>query len=103
MRKLIPILACMVVALSFCACGGDNPDCDALIQDATACLDGWCTAEGKDSAFCGCWSQGKDMNQYTCECIKLDWSQACSGIDNCEPGSLNCDDLTSDLANITCN
>jgi len=68
-----------VVLLATLALGCDSGDaavtCAEVQQTVSACYDGDCASN--DSAFCGCWTQGMDLDLLSCECITQDLDALC--------------------------
>ncbi len=71
-------------------------------NDVTVCVDAYCDADGADSALCGCWATGQDIDPVTCECQRLNLEATCDGWDlsSYEPGDFDCVPFTEALAGI---
>jgi hypothetical protein len=77
--------------------------CQALKDTAKACFNSACVEDGS-TGFCGCWTQGMDLNTNTCECVPLDLDAACAQVDldTFDPASFRCD-LAKDAVQSYCN
>jgi hypothetical protein len=99
--KLVSVFVLVISVVVFSGCGGDNSSdkCNQLKSLVTDCYDGWCAGEGANSAYCGCWQQGKDLNVNDCSCIPLNLNPLCDFVDlDNWNGQYDCSAATSIVA-----
>jgi hypothetical protein len=94
---------CLALSLAALASCGQESSCDLFVADTTTCYDGYCQADGADTTFCGCWSQGMDLSLADCTCTPLALEAACEVYDLSEyaAGDLDCA-LASDSVGNMC-
>ena len=82
------------------ACGPDPEACDAYVDDLQTCYDGFCDGDGASSAFCGCWTDGRDLDPETCDCMPLLELEGVCDLVDVDGATFDCEGARDTLGNL---
>lgn len=99
MSNLLRVGSLMLFAPHLAGCKGP---CADYAEDVGVCVDAYCGAEGADSALCGCWANGQDIDPVDCECQSLNLEATCDGWDlsSYQLGDFDCVSFTDALGGV---